>query len=81
LHKNKDIILISNLFAVFQQTLIIVELKTVEEVNPVHKSQILTHLNFMTKPKGILVNFRCSNIFYEGQQTFITREYSKLPKE
>jgi GxxExxY protein len=63
------------------EDLIIVELKTVEEVNPVHKSQILTHLNFMTKPKGILINFRSSNIFYEGQQTFVTKEYSKLPKE
>lgn len=62
------------------EDLIIVELKTVEEIKSVHKSQILTHLNFMNKPKGILINFRCSNIFKEGQQTFVTKEYSSLPK-
>jgi GxxExxY protein len=63
------------------EDLVIVELKTIIEFTPVDKAQILTHLKFMKKPKGILINFRCSNIFYEGQQTFITKEYSKLPKE
>jgi len=63
------------------ENLIIVELKSVEEVTDVHKAQILTYLNFMKKPKGILINFRCSNIFYKGQETFVTKEYSKLPRE
>jgi hypothetical protein len=61
------------------EDLIIVELKSVEELTVVHKAQILTYLNFMKKPKGILINFRCSNIFYKGQQTFVTPEYAKLP--
>jgi GxxExxY protein len=63
------------------EDLIVVELKSVEELTDVHKAQILTYLNFMKKPKGILINFRCSNIFYKGQQTFITPEYSKLSLE
>lgn len=61
--------------------LVVVELKTVEEIKPVHKSQLLTYLRFMNKPKGVLINFHCSNIFREGQQTFITKEYSHLPFE
>jgi len=63
------------------QDLIIVELKTIPEFIPINKAQLLTHLRFMKKPKGILINFHCSNIFYEGQQTFVTKEYSELPIE
>jgi len=63
------------------EDLVIVELKTIREFAPVDKAQILTYLRFLKKPKGILINFHCSNIFYEGQQTFITKEYSNLPFE
>ena len=63
------------------ENLVVIELKAIREFAPVDKAQILTHLRFMKKPKGILINFHCSNIFYEGQQTFITKEYSKLPLE
>ena len=63
------------------ENLIIVELKTVTEFMPINKAQLLTHLSFMKKPKGILINFHCLNIFYEGQKTYVTEEYSKLPRE
>jgi len=61
------------------ENLIIVELKAAKELTSVNKQQILTHLKLLKKPKGILINFHCSNIFYEGQQTFVTNEYAKLP--
>ena len=61
--------------------LIIVELKSVEEITDVHRAQILTYLKFTEKPKGILINFKCSNIFYKGQETFVTKEYAKLARE
>lgn len=61
--------------------LIIVELKSIAEFSPINKAQLLTHLRFMKKPKGILINFHCTNIFYEGQQTLVTQEYSRLPLE
>ena len=48
------------------ENLIIVELKTVMEFMPINKAQLLTHLRFMKKHKGILINFHCSNIFFEG---------------
>jgi GxxExxY protein len=59
---------------------IIVEIKAVKEITDVHKAQLLTYLNFMEMPKGILINFQCSNIFKDGQRTFVTDEYAKLPK-
>jgi GxxExxY protein len=37
--------------------LVIVELKSVEEVHPVHKKQLLTHLRLADKRLGLLINF------------------------
>jgi len=39
------------------EDLIVVELKSVEQVQPVHKKQLLTYLRLAKKPLGLLVNF------------------------
>jgi GxxExxY protein len=36
---------------------IIVELKSVENIQPVHKKQVLTYLRLAQKPLGLLINF------------------------
>lgn len=36
---------------------VIVELKAVEQILPVHKAQILSYLRIATKPLGLLINF------------------------
>ena len=36
---------------------IIIELKSVEAVQPVHKKQLLTYLRLACKPLGLLINF------------------------
>jgi GxxExxY protein len=36
---------------------IIVELKSAEEVHPVHEKQLLTYLRLAKKPLGLLINF------------------------
>jgi GxxExxY protein len=36
---------------------VIVELKSVETVHPVHKKQLLTHLRLASKRLGLLINF------------------------
>jgi len=63
------------------EDLIVVELKAVEKMLPVHEAQLITYMKLLKKPKGILINFYCTNIFYEGQKTFVNEYYSKLPKE
>ncbi|MFW6277461.1 MAG: GxxExxY protein [Prolixibacteraceae bacterium] len=60
--------------------LIIVELKTVENILPIHEAQLLTYLKLLGKPKGLLINFNCTNIWREGQRTFVTEKFSELPK-
>jgi GxxExxY protein len=61
--------------------LIIVELKAVEAFIPIHEAKLMTYLKLLKKPKGILINFNCTNIFKEGQRTFVTEYYKNLPVE
>lgn len=60
---------------------IVLELKTVEFFLPVHEAQLMTYLRLLEKPKGILLNFYCQNIFKEGQKTFVTELFRSLPDE
>ena len=39
------------------EDIVIVELKSVEKVEPVHKKQLLTYLRLAGKPLGLLINF------------------------
>jgi GxxExxY protein len=42
--------------------LVIVELKSVEEIAPVHKKQLLTYLRLSDKRLGLLINFGAARI-------------------
>jgi GxxExxY protein len=59
---------------------IIVEIKAVDGLLPFHEAQLLTYLKLLGKPKGILINFNCTNIFKEGQKTMVTDLFAKLSK-
>jgi GxxExxY protein len=61
------------------ENLIIVELKSVNELNTLHEAQLLTYMKLLKSPKGILINFNCVNIFKEGQKTFVNEHFSELP--
>jgi GxxExxY protein len=57
---------------------LVVELKAVETILPVHEAQILTYMKLLDKPEGLLLNFNVSNLFYEGQCTFVNELYRDL---
>ena len=57
---------------------IVVELKSVEEINPIHEAQILTYMKLLNIPKGILLNFNCLNLYTQGQKTFVNNGYRFL---
>jgi GxxExxY protein len=50
---------------------VIVELKSVEKVLPVHKKQLLTYLRLAGKPLGLLINFN-ENRLVDGITRIIT---------
>lgn len=58
---------------------IAVELKSVDEIAPINEAQILTYMKLLKKPKGILLNFNCVNLFKEGQRTYVNEYFRNLP--
>lgn len=42
--------------------LLIVELKSVERIAPVHKAQLLTYLKLAARPVGLLINFNVQHL-------------------
>src|SRR5690606_27021476 len=63
----------------FVEQCIVVELKSVQEMTPVFDAQLLTYMKLLKCPKGILINFNSSNIFHEGQKTFVNEYFKLLP--
>lgn len=57
---------------------LVVELKAADALLPVHTAQLLTYMKLLEKPKGIIVNFNCANIFKEGQRTMINEYFRSL---
>ncbi|MBF6607443.1 MAG: GxxExxY protein [Flavobacterium sp.] len=41
---------------------IIVEIKSIENLLPVHEAQLLTYMSLLQKPQGLLINFYTHNI-------------------
>jgi GxxExxY protein len=44
------------------EDLIVVELKTVEYISPIHQAQILSYMRLLQKPKGMIINFYSEKI-------------------
>ena len=41
---------------------VVVELKTVDTFHPIHEAKILTYMNLLKRPQGLLINFFTTNI-------------------
>ena len=61
------------------EDLVVVEIKAVDVMNPVYEAQLLSYMRLLNKPKGVLINFCCTNIFKEGQRTYVNDQYAILP--
>jgi GxxExxY protein len=58
---------------------LVVELKAVEKILPIHEAQIITYMKLLKCPKGLLLNFNVSNIFHQGQKTYVNEIYRNRP--
>lgn len=67
-------------FDLLVEDLIVVEIKAVDAMLPIHETQLLTCLKLLQKAKGILLNFNCTNISKYRQKTMVNDLYAKLPK-
>jgi len=57
---------------------VVIELKTVENVLPVHQAQILTYMKLLQKPQGLLINFFTDNIT-RSIKPFVNEYFRVLP--
>jgi GxxExxY protein len=62
----------------FIEECLVLELKAVETILPVHEAQILTYMKLLEAPIGLIVNFNCTHIFKEGQKTYVNELYRSL---
>lgn len=59
---------------------LVVELKSVSELNSIFEAQLLNYMNLLKIPKGILLNFNCFNIFKDEQKTMVNDFFKQLPE-
>ncbi len=64
----------------FVKDCLVIELKTVSTLAPIHEAQLLTYMKLLKAPKGVLINFNCVNLFKEGQKTFVNEYFRNLPE-
>jgi GxxExxY protein len=57
---------------------LVVELKSVTEMKPIFEAQILSYMNLLKIPIGLLINFNETNIYKEGQKTYINNLYNQI---
>ena len=61
------------------EDILVVELKAIEGILPIHEAQILTYMKLLNVPKGLMINFHCVNIFTQGQKTYVNELFRNLP--
>lgn len=66
-------------YDVLVDNLIVVELKSQEGILSIQEAVLLTYMKMLRVPKGIIINFNCTNIFQYGQITMVNELYSRLP--
>lgn len=57
---------------------LVVELKSVTEMKPIFEAQILSYMNLLKIPIGLLINFNVTNIYKECQKTYINNLYNQI---
>lgn len=57
---------------------IVVEIKSVNELHKIHKAQTMNYMNLLKVPKSILINFNVYNLYNEGTETFVSKDFEKL---
>lgn len=62
----------------FIEEVLVLELKSTDKIAPIFEAQILTYMNLLNAPKGILINFNVSNLYRDGQKTFVNNLFKIL---
>lgn len=56
----------------FIENCMVLEIKSVATILPIHEAQILTYMKLLNAPKGLLINFNSTNIIQNGKKHLLT---------
>lgn len=59
---------------------VVVELKTVDSFHPIHEAKIITYMNLLKRPQGLLINFNTTNIT-KSTKPFVNEYFQMLVDE
>lgn len=59
---------------------VVVELKTVDNFHPIHEAKILTYMNLLKRPQGLLINFNTTNVT-KSTKPFVNEYFQMLDDE
>ena len=62
------------------EDVLVVELKSAEAIHPIHEAQVLTYINLLKVPKGVIYNFNVVNLYNDGQRTLVNRHFLEIPE-
>ena len=62
----------------FIENCIVLELKAIEIILPIHHAQLMTYMKLLESPKGILYNFHSVNLYRDRQKTFVNEYFRVL---
>ena len=57
---------------------LVVELKSVEAIHPIHTAQVMSYMKLLRVPKGIIFNFNVFNLYRDGQETYVNEYFQAL---
>lgn len=64
----------------FIEDILVIELKAVKEVSPIHTAQLLTYMKLLSSPQGLIFNFNVVNLYEYGQMSYVNDLYRSLPQ-
>lgn len=62
----------------FIKNCLVLELKSVEKIIPIHIAKLMTYMKLLQSPIGLMINFNVTNIYHEGQKTYVNELYRWL---
>jgi GxxExxY protein len=61
------------------EDVLVLEIKSVEQVIPLHVAKLLSYMRLLELSKGLMINFNVENLYYEGQKTYVNDLFKQLP--
>jgi len=62
------------------EDILVLEIKSVEEVAPIHIAKLINYMNLLESPKGLMINFNVESLYYDGQTTYVNEFYKSIPE-